>query len=80
LILDEAAGTAGWFLELVGEERTVFFALPSALLADAIVIDLLRPTDGVNNLHKRRLNIGCNVTYFGHYIQHHFLAINTVSN
>ncbi len=79
LILEEAAGTAGWFLELVGGERAVFFALSSAL-GDVVVIFLLRPTDGVKNLLKRRPNNGCNVTYVGRYIRHHFLSINTVSN
>jgi hypothetical protein len=69
----------GLVLDLVGGERVVFFALPSALV-DAVAIVLLRPTDGFNNLHKKRLNIGCSVTHVGHYIRHHFLAINTVSN
>jgi hypothetical protein len=78
LILEEATGTTGWFLELVRGERAVFLARPSAL-ADAIAIALLRPTDGVNNLQKRRLGSGCNITYAEHYIRHQRLAINTVS-
>ncbi len=49
LIVQEVVGTAHWFVELIGGERAIFFALPPALADVLVTVFCATPTTSITS-------------------------------